>query len=735
MDNIERLRQVRYELFTAPLGNMILDQEPKGSSNDVRSFKRDKKSKGILIKTVINLVFYGDGAEWLSSVYRSFGISKKVLLRKYTKDDLSINERWVLSYVQEIDIATWDEDSKTLAVTVEATEGGLFDDIKGRQSNKYDVINNESADGIDIGDLKTYNFTPQPRGILRESVLKMKNPDTSYRVNSARQKTGTSGNNRTVPLEIITNRDSENIVRPWASQSENNEKEHNDILDVGNYFFFQAESKTTIKVKAKLEFEISKVTVKHTENEIFFVRFWKLSPEGTGVTDTVLLSIQDHRNHINERYMIDVEQEFVLEKDESLGLMFNSVVEHDSGIFEGEGYLDTFINVIKSEVTVTDETEYRVTTNKCIKPFDLFERLIAKITGVNGIFRSSIFEKGGEYEHFVVDNGLMTRGFPESITGNEDEEDVIYTKLNTSFSDAFESFSYLEPLSWFVEIEGDQQIVRIEKATYTMNNFIGLDLGEVSKIKHESSPNDFFSLIKIGHNGSLEYEDASGLEEYCGVSEFSTHITRKSEYSVISKYRFDAIPYELTRRKYHEEFPKEDTKFDNDIWIHDTKQLSNGDYIHNLWQDYFDVAPTGIFDPETAWNLRMSPLNRLFEGHGYSVKRGLYHFPENSIRFTSSNSNSNMTTVKDGFSLKEGGSLKIKNIDTSSIEPEKTNFTFKMTDEIGKKLLSSTKVDGLDIKNYFGLIKYKEKGEPRYGRMLSLEGSEEAKIKLINARL
>ena len=246
----------------------------------------------------------------------------------------------------------------------------------------------------------------------------------------------------------------------------------------------------------------------------------------------------------------------------------------------------------------------------------------------------------------------------------------------------------------------------------------------------------FFSNIEIGHNKSLEYDDANGIEEANGRSQLTTHIKRsESKYSIISPFRFDPIGYEITRRKYHYAFPKTDTERDSHIWMHDTKVDAQGIHTHNLWADRFDSAPTGIFDPETAWNLWLSPMNRLFYGHGYSIKRGLYHFRDAKIRFASSNANQNLRTIISGFELHEGGNITISDIEKPRIEATTSNLTFKMTQEIEDTLLGFTEIDGELVPNYFGLIEYLEKGDLRYGRLTKLNGEDESKLIMQKARL
>jgi hypothetical protein len=746
MDNIERNNESQHQLYTKLLGGLII-QEPDGWSNDIPSFKRDKSSRGILSKTEIDLEFYGDGADWLSTVANSFGIQETVLLIKSEKDVYSINEKWRVRYIQEIDMGTYVRDKKTGKVTVKATEGGLYDKIKKRKSKKYDLVNTESADGDDIGAIKTYPFQPQPRDIFLQSFINVERPQLNYRVNSENYKVSTSDSQRTIPL--IDGYTSDTMVQKPSNSdpSVNTQKPHDQqrnigtIQPVGDQFIFLAERAKTIRVKINLKFRLDKYDENNTRDDGDFkkkirIEFRKSQPDDLG---NIILVERDELLTLTEPFTIGAlqtvtyDQALDLEEGDSFSCVFST-----AGTGNGSKMrFDCYFTVEQSEITIEDSTPFRITTGKCMKPFDLFERLVAKITGKNGLFKSTVFGAGGEYEHMVVDNGFWARGFPNIFTEADGEERTI--QFNSSWKDAFESYNYLEPLCWFTEISGKQEVVRIEKATHTMKNFIGVRIPSVDKVEEKTTKQNFFSGIKIGHKKSLEYEEINGLDEPNGLSEYGTPISKNDTiYMAESMFRFDSVGYELVRRRQYTQYPKEDTPRDKDIFMHDAKYI-NGIYYHNLWTDKFDSAPTGIFSPDTAWNLWLSPMNRLFYGHGYSIKRGLYHFPTKSIRFDSSNSNQNLKTIFNGLTLHEGGSVLVDDLEKPRIEPMEVEVTFHMTQAIEDQIRSTTRVLINDvyeeIPNYFGLFEYIEGGNLKYGRLVKLDASDEGKLTLINVRL
>ena len=747
MENIERINSVQYELYSKKFGIQVI-QEPKGWNNDTESFERDKNSRGITSKIDVDLEFFGNAADYITNVYNTLGVQEKVILTKYEKNKTSLSEEWTIKYIQELDLGNYKVISRTGNVSVSSREGGLFSDIKNRESDKYDLLNNLSADEVDLGNLKTEIFQPLGKKLFSES--KLEDNQIGYRINGYRfgRTNGVIGKTvRSIPLQVSSTSNAKVIITPFNSVVSNNTTApHSEAYNIGSnqalgdLFFYGAEQAVTLKLNLNLIYRITKVQTQRCSAVDFAVTLFKTTKNGSfdELSEEFLIENFNPDNQLNtERNITNYEKTISLNTGDSLGFMFTTVMSYPGNLFAKTGFMDVYADVLKSELIVEDTTAYEedITISKCIKPLVFFDRIVAKITGKTGLVKSSIFEQGGDYENIVLDNGLWARGFPDSYQDSSDEEQKI--QLISSFKQAFESFNYLEPLCWFTEIIGSTEYLRIEKATHTQQNFSAIKLGSVDKIEHESSSVDYFSKVEIGQKNSLEYEGLNGLDETNGKSEFSTFITnnKPSIYAVNSEFRTDATGYELTRRLPYLSYPKEDTKRDDHIWMHDAKVLTSGVITHKTWQDRFDTKPIGVYDADTCWNLWLSPMNRLYYGHSYSVQRGLYHYPDKKITFNSSNSNQNLVTQDNGRVLAESGSLTISSLPLARVEATKINFTFKMTQTIDKMFKGQTDVNGKSVLNYFGLIEYIEGGIKKYGRLVKLESSEEAKITLIKARL
>lgn len=743
MDNIERVKQVKFELYCKELNRKGID-EPEGWNEDFLSFERDKDSKDIRRKVEIDLNFYGSGSSYLQTLYYGHGAGPICFIIKYEKSVTGLNETWDLAYIQKLDLTTFDIDKDTGAVKVKAHEGGLYDLIKNRYDDEVDLLDEYSLDGDYIGPLKTYPFQPTERKIFLKTLLE--GDYDRYRIGTGYWESAVIYSGRPVPFDIVFKSDGAGDIQQPTLVNEiyNDGRDRSAPADptigytVGSDMplFFEAEETKEIRVKASVTFQLTEFEDRFVEGTptlaVRFIKSYKAEDGEQKVKEfDTLIEIPIYSN-INVEHTVELDKTVTLEKDESLSLIYVTEVAIDSTLnpFKN-GYANTFVNS-KATISLFDLTSYPPQVGRCIKPKDLFDRIVAKITGKVGLLRSDVFGEGGEMEYKVVDNGFFARGFPDKYTDADGAEIAIQFK--TSFKEAYQAFEGITPMCWLTQKEGNKEIVRIEPDTYSMQNFEGITLEAADEISEKCSAKDLFSKIELGHEGDLEYEEVNGLDEPNGKSSFATHLgaSVNNTYSKLSPYRYDSQGYELTRRVFFAAFPYKDTSRDEDKWIHDAK-LVNNIIMHRLWQEDFDAAPKGIFDPDSAWNLRHSPMNLLLGGHGRSVRRCLYHDESKFIRFAASNANQNLITYPQGIELREGGEdgkIQIGSLKKQRIKADTITMTIKVTQEL-RKQLEGYNENG--VKNIFGLIAYPEKGVKKYGRLVKLTSGETSKLELIKA--
>lgn len=738
MDNIERVQKVAYYIESEPFGRVLIKDTPKGWKNDTKSYERDPESKSVNSKTNIKLEFYGDGAEHLRLLFRTYG-DIICRLTKFEMDTLDPHEQMKLSFIQEIDLKTLEYDHKTGSASVDSTEGGLYKDIVSRKDEEYDLKDNYSADGDFIGSLKSYPFTPVARNILRNSLLEA-SANKNFILKSGSWSNQVVDAYAGIPMEIVTNSHTEDLQNVLFNPGDSSRGAHNMFNNpgtpqrIGDQFILQADRRLTVNLKFHIRFVITDIQENDANNKVFKIQFRVSNGEDIGLdTVTDIKTITNPQNSINQTITVDwTRDNFVIEQGQSL-----SIVYYSFGDYSGSGSnnrANYYITANEAYIQVNDSTPFRQTTSRCIRIIDAFNRLAAKITGKTNIVKSSLFTNGGELEDVVIDNGFWCRAFPDSYIDDESGEERV-TQFVTSWEDLFNAVQYWRPMTWFTKIEGNREVIYVEDARFSQNNFNGIDLGEVDSFNDEAMGENFFKSIEIGMEKDLDYEEINGLDEPNGLSKFTTY-RRRAEmiYEAKTPYRIDSVGYELTRRKNFQDYPTEDTDRDEDIWMHDAKRLGDG-YTHRVWSDGFSEAPKGIFDPNSAWNLRLSPANRLIYGHSYAINTSLFHYPNKKVRFNSSNANSSLVTYTNGVELKENGEFLISEFDNPTVVPNmftlETSLTQGLIDQFDGYSTIEYQGDFIQVPNVFGRVKFKYKGEEYYGRVLSIDTEEKVKMELI----
>ena len=67
-ENVERINQIYYTLYSDPLG-LIEIQDPNGYESDYKSYEIDPDTKAIRDKIVVDLEFFGNAHVYLKNIY------------------------------------------------------------------------------------------------------------------------------------------------------------------------------------------------------------------------------------------------------------------------------------------------------------------------------------------------------------------------------------------------------------------------------------------------------------------------------------------------------------------------------------------------------------------------------------------------------------------------------------------------------------------------------------------
>jgi len=734
-------KMYRYSLRGA-LGYLEISQ-PIGWGEDNKVFKRSTECHGVFINLSSNLYFYiGDenndgGYNYLKNTYETYGINATVSLVK----EENISGTWEESYRGFFDFSTYSRNNTLIEIMF--NESGIYEKIKSRNSEDLELDRLTTMDGTVLGPLKTELMELQGRKILIISELNRTKGDGSWiQVPGNMFVAVNNGENDSkiqlvtinrdiaciIPLTMIAEQDG-NVqtiygyeIRANASAYENG--------TTGSMFYAVAENDNTITV----DFDIEFASVEYNRVSTLKVDLVKFS---NGISyeyasTTTLLTV----NPVNQGQVYSLKQSGVkipLLANESLALAIRA--ENNNGI-------ETIISVTKASVIITDETYYPSTQSKFVLPFEALERVVNVITDKGGVLKSNALGR--------TDLGYLEDGYA-SLTGLTNGfwvREFNTEKITTSFKAFIDSFNVVWQIGYGIEKIGFNEILRVEHISHFYQYVVTLKLGgdAPKKITRACAKDYYYSSLEIGYSapsGTVLYEEVLGLDEYNIRNNYTTAITKiENKNTLISPYRADSYGTEFARRKPKAKFPEEDTRYDLSVMVNDLKRGVTNVFSQRKWEDDFEVPnpfnrfTTGVYSPETATNLRFSPMN-ILKRWGFWIKGGLMKNLNEYIRYSSSNGNSSLKTKsleQGSIETAENGNVLNSDLNKNLFNGDIIKFKFPVDSSMLKTLNGTTVFNGETIMNYYGLIEFtNEDGDLETGFLLSLEPNGEGEWELLSS--
>lgn len=742
--NPEYFNRVRYTLQSDGFNSTTIP-EPIGWRSDEKEYARHKKYHGIITKFSNNLKFIDSAAVFIDLIRDIKGINAEIRMIRDEKHPTT--DKWTRTYDGYLDMSTYKKENGQVSMKFNAS--GLEKALKSRESEKVEIERTETIDGVPIDPLQTKNLFLDGRRIFLKDVFDITNAE-----NTANMSTQTNGNTRGetvgVPLHIV-NRSHEEVqsIIPNTIIGDNN---HQITADgtTGNMFFAVSQRSRSLRIKFDLEFD-----VKITYDDLNFYNFYVvLSTYKDGnnynlKSNNVLLHFDDddYGNGSTSNHVVSFDETIDILEGESLALQFHHSMDGQNG--HSAHFNSKCFNIV-CPMIIEENSFFEPSNTKVVMAHELAERLITINTNRTDAFYSEALGRTDlGYNADGVNTGAMTgfahghwvRGFdklplPEPETSATPEVVNKYKGFTTSFKDFMENESVTWNLGMGVEKIGFKEIIRIEKLEHFYNNNVTIKLPfQVKKVKRSEASKQYYSSIEVGFAKGGEYEEAMGLDEYNAQSTFTTAISSlKQVYKIISKYRFDSYGAEFARRKPKTDNNTEDTRYDTHIFGFDVKRSINNSYLLRKWSDDFAQQPIGVFSPETAFNLRMSPLNMMLR-HGWKISAGLTKYLTKYIRYSSSTANSALTTqLYGGNEYTENGNVINSELERARFVPEWIEFEHVVDFELIKQIEGTTIIAGKKIYNFYGLVEFiNENNKIEKGYLFSLKPNGSGKWKLLKA--
>lgn len=726
--------RIRYELYN-PIEGSLFITEPEGWENDDKELSRHKEYHGIFPKFSNSLKFISSGADFINFIDDVQGINAEIrLIRSERHPHTDI---WTEIYSGYLDLSTKEtEDNK---VSVKFNSGGLEQSLKSRESEQVEIDRITTIDGLPIPELVPNTLQLKGRRIFLKSRWELKAPNDNVSVYVESNAGNTRHNSVGIPFQM-TNKSHEN-AHSVIVQSTGDENRGS----TGMMFFAVSDRQRILNISLnfKVKLEIDQEDIQWAFFNINITRYAN-GIEYNAIERINLFSLPDKWAIFNAHgrtFNVSYQGQVFVNIGESLAI--EALEKSDLG---GPGHAELRVKMseLNGEMKVDENSFFEPSDCKFVLAHELAERLIQINTNKSNVLYSDFLGRtdigypvNGQASLTGNTHGFWVRGFDKLPIPSEGPP-VIENKFKpftTSFKDFMSSYGAVWNLGLGIEQNFRSERIRMEPLSYFYNFNVTIKLpNQVSKLKRSCAADYFYSGIEIGYEEGGTYEEAMGLDEYNAKSTFTTIISRvKNSFMQLSKYRADSYGKEFARRKPEAGFDSEDTPYDSSVFMMDL--IKEGSvFRERVWQDDFANAPTGIFSPETATNLRLSPFNMMLR-HGWEIASGLIKYPTDYVRYGSSTANSVLKTkIIGGIEYAENGNIINSELQRARFQPEWIEFEHECTFEVMQQVQGKTIINGKSIQNFYGLVEFtNEKGKREKGFLFNLKPNGNGQWKLLKA--
>ena len=757
MSNINQgyFDRVRYTLQNSELGSLII-QEPIGWNEDDKELSRHKDYHGIFPKFSNNLKFINDAYEYLKTARDLYGINASIRLVKDEKHPKT--DEWVRVYDGYLDVSTYQCENRQ--ISLKFNSGGLESELKARESEQVEVERLTTLDGLPIPELKTELMELDSRRIFLESLWEADKVNDSVSLSVFSDDGNTRNDATGFPLKLINkSHDEAHSVIPNAEGRKNNGSTGMMMLATfdrtRNIRFIGSDISFLPYVKEHdwswAYFKISLVVYENGINYNVKSRKTLFWADTNSSKPGVNVNIHDFQRRIGGNIQVNTGRKFTLNFDETItvnlgeSVALEILIESDLRNFNthrARYYVDV-LNM-SGTVKIEEDSVFEKTISKTILPYELAERVIEiytnkKVLKSNILGRTDIgYPKDGKASLTGQTHGFWIRGFDE-LPLSTDNEPNLFKPLTTSLKDFLKSYSAMYNIGLGIENVGFKEYVRIEDLSYFYNRNTTIRLpNQVKKVKRSEATDYYYSSLAFGYEKGGDYDEAFGLVEYNGTSNFATIIKKVvNTLTQTSKYRADSYGAEFARRKQKIIYSKQDTQYDSDVFSFALKRGIDAVFRLRKWQDDFTKIPTGTFSPETAYNLILSPFNCLLRSK-WVIAAGLMKYLTDYVRYTSSTANSSLSTELkpesggNGNEYAENGDIINAELGIPRYIPEFVEFEHEVTFDINMQLNGRTTIQGVEIPNIYGCVEFiNEDGEVEKGFLMNLKPNKKGNWKLL----
>lgn len=750
------------------LGPKILTHDPIGYDQSEMEIGRSETTHGIFLKQINNLQFYGESKQYLEALWDLYGPQARCQLERREKHPKT--DDWQLKSKGYLDFTT--KDIKDGKFTINYVEGGLREVFTSQMKEKFELGRKKDINGGSISSLRTWQMVHKGR----EMYLPSKFSNDSKRIDfySGAWQGGYRTAYYPIPLTQESNSDPDNLKEPapliQGEHGGHREGEGNSGNPVNKLLNLADRDHGKTTMSLDLSFELIDVDAEHRpKDRSFDVVMRRYSDQSaTGgyqytFEDEVLLkqmgdplsasippdvnpnlkgkiqSIQDYEITFDPSELTGFNRG--IKKGDSLAIFFKLRGDFATTGIDNESMTLT-IDCKETLLKWNEDSFYKTTTTKCMTAYEVGQRLSEIFTG-RQCFESYLLDgrkdtllKTGA--NLVFAPGGWLRNLKREVESEDRDGNTIKILENWpiefSFEDLYKSIHALLPVGYGIATSGNTQKIVLEDMSFFFRDEVLVDLGKID-IKSRSTAVEYcFQSLKFGYDKGGNYEKPLGLDEYNIKTTSRSPLTvTDKEYSALGPSRTDSYGAEDCRRMPYEEYSDRDTPYDKDNFMFHVK----GESVFEVrtWQDDFVAPPKGVYSPDTAFNLELSP-GRNRERHGRWFTPGFYKLKDENVQFLTSEGNSQLSTQKAGEDpLKENEQeIPVPAFGKPIFEPEWIEAESAFRQEVLDQITGTTIINGREVNNYYGKAKFiNEKNKEEFAYIYTVKAKGKITYKLLKA--
>lgn len=302
----------------------------------------------------------------------------------------------------------------------------------------------------------------------------------------------------------------------------------------------------------------------------------------------------------------------------------------------------------EGEISVTYETVSDPSNCKGIRPFDLFKRIMSRVSP-SAVVNSALLTS--TWKNLIITSGSAIRELPDA-------------KIKISLKEFYQGFRGIDD----VGMGSENGQFRMETLDFFFRNVTIFDVGNVDKCNTTVATDWIYSKLNIGYKNKTT-DEPDGREGFNAEQEWQFPISRiTNDMPLVST--FIADQYEIEKMRVQFNVKKEatsDSNSDNDTFVVHCKDIDNlGNFYPILGSDLQDV--TGLTSGLTSYNLLISPKRNLLR-HGRYFASMLDLLEARYVEFASAEKNANISTTDNGQIVIENKDIRVNDLGAKLFRP------------------------------------------------------------------